>query len=66
MDLLKEIVKVLGCIIIVYLSIPWVAAILVASFSPGYTQRGMEEGFDFFADILYPWRWEYKPWKIGR
>ena len=26
----------------------------------------MREVFDFFADILYPWRWEKKPWKAAK
>jgi len=59
MDLLRCIV--LG--ILVYFSIPWMMGIICSGFTYGRVLVGLHAGFDFFADIMYPWRWNYKPWK---
>ena len=43
--------------ILFYLSIPWIFFTLAGGFSKGHDWYIMFRTFDFFADILYPWRW---------
>jgi len=63
MELIKCILIWLCRISLLYLSIPWVFFSLAGCFSRFYDWKFMFQMFDFFADILYPWRWNWKPRK---
>ena len=63
MDLVKDGLTVVIYAILGYLALPFALSLLICSFSSFYD---LPEGFDFFADILYPWRWKSKPWKCWR
>ncbi len=66
MDIIKDVLQYVFKGILIYLSIPWLFAFFIGSFSRFYDHRSIYWAFDFFADILYPWRWNWKQRKHGR
>ncbi len=63
MDIVKAVLRYGFAGILFYLSLPWLFAFLIGSFSRFYDRRSVYWTFDFLADILYPWRWNWKPHK---
>ena len=63
MTVMRCILLRIGGAVLLYLSIPWIFFSLAGCFSRFHDQRSMFQVFDFFADILYPWRWNWKPRK---
>ena len=57
------IIKYIVLAIIIYLSLPAVLGLILAIFLRGWYYGDLVPTFDFFADILYPWRWEYNPFR---
>ena len=57
MDTIKVVLGYFSGGILFYLSIPWIFFTLAGGFSKGHDWYIMFRTFDFFADILYPWRW---------
>ena len=54
---------VLSAVILIYLCVPLFLALTIGSFFLFHDFKTMRHVFDFFANIMYPWRWNYKPWK---
>ena len=63
MTLIECILRWLFRVSLLWLSIPWIFFSLVGCFSRFHDKRSMFQVFDFFADILYPWKWNWKPRK---
>ena len=63
MALVKCILTRVGSVGLLYMSVPWFFACFVGCFSGFRQLNSMFRVFDFFADILYPWRWNWKPRK---
>ena len=49
-----------GRVSLLVLSVPWFFACFMGCFSGFRQLNSMFRAFDFFADILYPWRWNWK------
>jgi len=63
MALIKCILVWLCRVSLLYLSIPWIFFSLAGCLSRFHDWKFMFQAFDFFADIMYPWRWNWKPRK---
>lgn len=57
------IISTVLAILLLYLLIPAIFSMCVGGLSRFHHTDRMREVFDFFADILYPWRWGNQPWK---
>ena len=62
MDLLVTIGAVLVAALLFYLSIPVLLFLLVDALFRFRGSRDADRVFDFFADLLYPWRWDAPLW----
>lgn len=64
MDRLADCLKLAGGILFLYMIFPAVMGVIWGSWYRSsifdYKRRRV---FDFFANILYPWRWHNQPWK---
>ena len=49
--------------VLLWFCVPWIFFSLADCLSRFHDKRFMFQVFDFFADILYPWRWNWKPRK---
>ena len=56
---------IIGLTLLCFL-LPAILAMCVGGLSRFHHTKRMCEVFDFFADILYPWRWKTKLWKKAR
>ena len=62
MDLLVTIGAILVAALLFYLSIPVLLFLLVDALFRFRGSRDADRVFDFFADLLYPWRWDAPLW----
>ena len=62
MDLLVTIGAILVAALLFYLSIPVLLFLLVDALFRFRGSRDADRVFDFFADLLYPWRWDSPFW----
>ena len=63
MEELKDILLFLAAAAAIYLFIPPLFAILLQP-DPHPDREAYQSMFDFWANIMYPWRWDPKPWRI--
>ena len=61
MDLLIGAGSAAAALLLVLALLPLLAGLAAGIPSRFRAQRAMGRAFDFFADLLYPWRWKFTP-----